>query len=339
MEKKLRKAYVYRLEPTPEQITSFLNYSQATRFVFNWALAQIKEQFDKPKVEGEPKQKLVNYYDFCRELTQIKKQEQYAWLSQTACHTLQSAFRNLDEAMKHFFRRIKLKEKPGFPKFKSRYRDNSFRFPDEVPVRHVSDTHIYLPKIGYVAYTRGKYYDKRPLEGIIKTMTIKQEGKHWFIMLSCVITKTVIPAPEDRTVALELGITKQDYSTFLLSSDGKDAKSPNYYQAQMTRLGNIQQSLARKPLDKEKDNKNRTDCQNRLAKMHLKIKRKRKDFLHKLSATIVKNNDVIIVKDLPIKEMMKDEQFALALGDAGWHSFVLMLKNKCEWYGKHFREV
>jgi putative transposase len=330
MEKKLRKAFLYRLNPTDDQVEGFLKYSQATRFIFNWGLAQIKEQFDKPKVEGEPKQKLVNYYDFCRDMTQLKKTEQYAWLAQTPCHTLQSALRNLDEAMKHFFRRVKLKEKPGFPKFKSRYRDNSFRFPDELKPHLITRTHIYMPKIGWVPYV-----NSRPFEGIIKTVTVKQEGKYWYVMLSCLISKTVIPATGSNSVTLDLGITKSDYSIFLRSSDGFDIKSPNFYQCQMERLGNLQKAIA----SKDKESGQRESARAKLASIHLHIKRQRNVFLHRLSTDIIHSYDIINVKSIAIKELMKDEQFALALSDAGWHTFVLMLKNKAEWFGKQFIEL
>lgn len=403
MNKQLRKAFVYRLEPTDEQELMFLEYSKASRFVFNWGLAQIKEIFDKNKkpkpdnpetatgsdiaTEAEiatgsniatdltieatsickatevkeeatdvllvsddkatilcnkatdvlvEKQKLPTYFDFTSGgLTALKKVE--TWLNTTPCHTLQASYKDLDLAMKAFFRRIKAKEpKAGFPRFKNRYQDHAFRFPDPVKMHAITETHIRLPKIGYVRYRRGKYYEKRPISGLIKTMTVKKDGKHWYISLSCLIDRTVYEAPEANGIQLDCEVVDNRVN-FLLDDSINIAilPSPNYYQHQMDRLGSVQKALSKKV----KGSANRQKCIDRLTTMHIHIKNQRKDFLHKLSTSLVNKYDVITVKAKPIKEMMKNEQFALALGDAGWYGFVLMLKNKCAWFGKHYKEI
>lgn len=376
MNKELRKAYVYRLCPTPEQVEVFLEYSKATRFVFNWGLAQIKEMMEEQKkaktadleanqasteaskvdeanglnaTSTEPeainhttkpqRTKLPTYFDFTSGgLTALKKTE--TWLSRTPCHTLQASYKDLDLAMKAFFRRVKAKEpRAGFPRFKNRYQDHAFRFPDPVKAHKISASHIFIPKIGPVEYIRGKYYDKRPITGDIKTMTIKKEGKHWFISLSCLINRTVIEAPDnEQATSTKVNFYVSPGNEIAITTESQDATStipsPNYYQRELTRLANVQKALSHKV----KGSANRQRCIDRLGKIHLKIKNQRKDFLHKLSTKLVLANDILIVKDLPIKDMMKDEQFALAIGDVGWHSFVLMLKNKCLWYGKHFKE-
>jgi putative transposase len=231
--------------------------------------------------------------------------------------------------MKSFFRRVKKKEKPGFPKFKNRYQDQSMRFPDPHPEHRITATHVDLPKIGWVRYT-----NSRPYEGAIKQITVKREGKHWFVVLSCVIQRTVIQAPQLNACTLGLRIDTDSSVAYITDDKGLELTT-RYYQDFMPRLAGIQKSMARKV----KGSNNRQKCIERLNKMHIKVKNRRKDWLHKFSTLYVQNHDVITIPDLPIKEWMANEQFALALGDLGWHAFVMMLKYKCEWHGKHFVEV
>ena len=318
MEKELRKAYAYRLKPNHEQISILLGYSHAYRFIFNWGLAIIKGIMDAPKIEGEPKIKIPSYFDLCKKMTIYKKEPDMAWLYGVPAHVLQAALKDLDNAMKHFFRRIKAKtgEKPGFPRFKNKYRDDAMRFPDPIKPLHIRPSHVFLPRTGWL-----EFINSRPMEGDIKQTTIKREGDKWYIYFSIMVKKFVPQASEDKQVIIDFAD---------LAIDGS-----HFYREEMPRLANIQQSLARKV----KGSVNSQKCKDRISRIHRKISNKRKDLLHKWSTNYVIQNDVINIKKLDIKEMMKDPELALALADIGWHNFVNMLKYKCEWHGKHFREI
>lgn len=110
------KSYKYRLNPTSEQIFLMEKTFGSTRFIYNWALQTKIEAYQKDKTS-------LTAIDLCKKLTELKKQEEYSWLSEVSNECLQQSIRNMDQAFVRFFR-----EKKGFPKFKSKKRSrNSFK--------------------------------------------------------------------------------------------------------------------------------------------------------------------------------------------------------------------
>src|SRR3989304_9885247 len=109
----IRKNFRYRLEPNKNQGNAFAQFAGSYRFVYNWALARSIEEY-------EATDKRLSYADLCRELTLLKKNPETGWLSKIHSQVLQQAIKDLDCAFQHFFRRLKNKEKPGFPKFKKK---------------------------------------------------------------------------------------------------------------------------------------------------------------------------------------------------------------------------
>lgn len=369
--KELRKAFAYRLDPTIEQRALLMLYAQGTRFIFNWGLTQIKDIFNQPipepVAEGDKQSAVVSttlkpkrlpfpkYSEQSALLTILKQQPEFAWLKKIPAQMLQQSLKDLESAMKHFFRRVKEKkgEKAGFPRFKNRNTHDSMRFPQGFKIEK---DFAYLPKIGWI-----KFINSRPVEGLAKQITLKRDGKHWYIFISVIINKTITPVnlSEDlffSKASLSLSI-KPDHTcisfekSMTISHSNEDTlkktlylENPKFYERQLERLGNIQADLEHKKVARKtlgRDKKVVSNHQSSLTKMqdiHRSIRRRRNDFLHKWSTWFVKDYDVIIVEKLPVKEMLKDEALALAISDIGWHAFVMMLKYKCEEHGKHFFE-
>ena len=96
-------AYKYRLYPTEEQKQFLAKTMGCARFVYNWALAIRKADYEKQKAEGVVKPKTLSIYEISRQLTQFKKKEEYSWLSEVSSISLIWALTNLDTAYKNFF--------------------------------------------------------------------------------------------------------------------------------------------------------------------------------------------------------------------------------------------
>ncbi len=85
---------------------------------------------------------------------------------------------------------------------------------------------------------------------------------------------------------------------------------------------------------KKRGSKNRNKARIRVAKRHQKISDIRRDFLHKLSTQLVRENQAITVEDLNVAGMLGNHTLAGAIGDSGWGEFVRQLQYKSEWHGR-----
>ena len=331
-----RKGFEYRLKPTQEQIQLFYKYSGAYRFVFNWGLALIKESMDYGKqfvIDNPdlPRPKIISIFELSAKLTQLKKQEDHLWLQESHAQALQAALKDLDFAMKNFFRRVKRKEQPGFPKFKSKHYHDAFRFPQITP-EHIQKRFIHMPKIGPV-----EYINSRDLEGIPKNMTIKREGLNWFVSISTVMIRPQQALPTDPKIVVNMKIMPNNDVYYLLMDGNNETliPTPTFYRDEQNRLTTLTKAMQRKV----KDSGSRARCIARINKINVYIRNRRKDFLHKLSTDIVKRYNTIVINPLPIKEMIDDEQLAISLAECGWHNFCQMLRYKAAYRHKHLSEV
>ena len=310
---KIMKAFKYRLKPTALQRQWFINFAGMTRYVYNYGLGCIKKAFDQ-------KIPLPTFKDLAYDLPPMKKSPDTCWLKEAHSQILQQALKDLEQAIKHFFRRLKKKNgNPGFPKFKKKGIRDTFRYPQGVKVQ---DSRCYLPKIGWV-----RYYDSRPLEGEIKQVTIKKEGEHWFVVIICQLMadiKPVIPV-EAKVVGIDLGL-----KIFAYLSDGSSIENPAFLKKALVKLRILQRRHSRT----QKGSKNRSKLRQKLIRLHTFIKNKRSDYLHKVTTELVKNHDALVVEDLNVSGMIKNRKLSRAIADAGWHTFVSYLRYKAAWLGK-----
>jgi putative transposase len=314
----INKTFRYRLEPNASQRQLFSRFAGCCRFVFNQALAARKTSFEQ---EG----KTLSYADQTKVLPGLKDAEETSWLGEVHSQVLQQALKDLDAAYQHFFRRVKIGDVPGFPRFKKKGQKDSFRYPQGVKVE---GGRAFLPKIGWV-----KYQDSRPIEGHILQATVKREGAHWFACFACEVELPAlapVAATEDRAVGIDVGL-----KSFAVLSDGTEIANPRFLGQALVKLKRAQRRLRRKT----KRSNNWKKQMAKVVKLHIKVKNCRKDFAHKVSTTIVKNHDVVAVEDLNIKGMVKNRHLSRAISDVGWGLFMAMLEYKAKWVGKHFVKI
>ena len=122
-----------------------------------------------------------------------------------------------------------------------------------------------------------------------------------------------------------MGIT-----SLLTTSDGDKIANPRHFKRHRKKLKRIQKSLCRK----KKGSNNRQKARIKVARAHGKIADTRKDFLHKLTTQLVRENQTIVVEDLSVKNMVKNRKLAVAISDTAWRELVRQLDYKCKWYGR-----
>jgi putative transposase len=306
----VKKAFQYRIYPNTKQRDKIAQQLGCCRFVYNWALNKKIEAY-------QTEQKTLSCFELTKQLTQLKKQEEYSWLKDVDSQALQMSLRNLDNAFTKFFR-----EKAGFPKFKSkRYPVQSCQYPQRVKVDFDHQT-VYLPKIGNV-----KTKLHRMFEGKVKTVTLRRTATGKYFISILVETSDNIPEkPEitfDTTIGVDLGI-----KDFAILSTGEKYENPKYLKKSLDKLKRLQQLVSRK----QKGSQNRKKAVKRLAKQHEKVRNQRKDFLHRITYRLTHNNTIesIALETLNVNGMIKNHCLAQAISDVSWSQFNDFLEYKAE---------
>jgi putative transposase len=278
-------------------------------YVYNYFLKINNELFDN----GE---KILGYVKMSSLLTELKKNNK--WLTQADSSSLQNSIKNLDEAFLRYFKkqnnRPKYKEKLNKYKITCRYNKGS------TPNVEIIDNRIKLPKLGWV-----KFFKSRNVKGKIFSVTItRRPSSKYFISIACDNDLSTLPKTNSR-VGIDLGI--KDYATF---DNGNKINNPKFIQKLKPKLLKLEKQLRRK----SKDGSNYNKAKIKLARLHEKIKNQRRDFLHKLSTEIIKENQIICMESLQVKQLLKEKKMSELIADASWAEFKNMLLYKCELYGR-----
>jgi putative transposase len=313
------KTFRYRVLPTQEQEQLFLQWAGCRRWVFNWGLERKKSHY---QATGQS----LSYKDLAAELTQLKREEFTSWLAICSAQVLQQSLQDLERAFRNF-----CAGRTRFPRFKAkRSSPPSFRFPQDVRVR---GDQLILPKIGAVALIL-----HRPLEGILKSATLKREPTgHWFICLVCQVKMQDLPTPScDNPVGIDIGL--KDFATF---STGEKEEAPRFYRKQQAKLRRAQRKVSRRfdasqAKARQPQSQNYQKAKAALARLHAAIRQKRLDFLHKLTTRLVKVFDLIAIEDLNVSALTRTKLrgHSKSWSDVAASTFRRLLTYKCDWWGK-----
>ena len=335
----VRRSYKFLLRPTRRQEIALAACLEDHRTLYNAALEHRRTAYRMAGVT-------IRYGDQSAELKHIRADDpdgQGRW----SFSSQQATLRRLDKAFAAFFRRVKAGQKPGFPRFKGRGWFDTVEWPkdgdgcrwDSQP-EYPTATYVRLQGIGHV-----RVHQHRPVRGRVKTISVKREGRRWYVILACDdVPAEPLPAT-GAVVGLDMGV-----ASLVTTSDGEHLANPRHLAATADRLAAAQRDLARK----KRGSKRRLKAVARVAALHAKVRRQRLDHAHKAALDLVRDYDVIVHEDLRIANMTRSASGTIdnpgrnvaqksglnrSILDAGWGVFLTILAHKAESAGRELIAV
>jgi putative transposase len=309
-----QKAFKYRFYPTPEQETLLRRTMGCARLVYNRALAARTEAWYE-------RQQRVGYSETSTMLTSWKKQEDLQFLNEVSSVPLQQGLRHLQTAFTNFFA-----GRAKYPNFKKKNHGGNAEFTKAAFTW--KDGKVFLAKCTQPLDIRWSRQLTDRAEPSTITVKLSPSGR-WTVSLLVDVEIAALPASPNQ-IGLDLGIT-----TLMALSNGEKIVNPKTFKAKRRKLRKAQKALSRK----KKGSNNRHKARLKVAKVHAEISDARNEFLHKLTTRLVRENQVIAVEDLSVKNLIKNRKLALSISDASWGEIVRQLEYKCNWYGRTFVKI
>jgi putative transposase len=257
----LRKAYRFRIYPDAAQEELFRWTIGCCRLVCNLCLDQkiLERERSNPR--------RLSAFDRMKELTALK--DEYSFLKEPPNHPLQQAIHDLHKAFANFF-----EGRAGFPKFRRKGENDSFRYPDPKQTKVKADR-IFLPKAGWTRMVM-----HRAIAGKIRNVTVSLTAGDWHVAIQVEQEIGEVPVNRGPSVGIDLGL-------------------PRTTAMDRSRLANAQRVVARR----QKGSRNREKAKRRVARLQAKYARRRRDAAHKATTTIVKNHGIVVIENLKVRKM------------------------------------
>ena len=271
----------------------------------------------------------LSYAHQCAELPACK--EVRPELGAVPAQVLQDAVKRVDRAYDDFFRRVEEGQKPGFPRFKSRFRYASLTFKqyensfEVLPGNKKNKGTLVLAKLGPI-----KMVMHRAIKGTPKTAIVKRTptGK-WYVSISVEMEQEEVQSKRlpacTEAVGLDVGL-----KTFAYLSTGEEIPNPRFFRAEEAALARAQRKLSKAP----KGSRERKKKRKVVARIHERISNRRANFIKQQVASLIKRFGLLAVEALVVRNMVKNPKLAKSLADASWSMFFTHLLDKAEEAGR-----
>jgi putative transposase len=313
------RGYKTELDLKNEQRTACLKHAGCARFAYNWGLARAQEVY---RTTG----KRPTALDLHKQLNALKPSD-FPWMYEVSKCAMQEALRDLENAYRHFFRKLKLRKegkfkgKVGYPRFKKKRKAiASFRLTGSIKV--FSDA-VQLPRLGHL---RLHEHDYIPTSAKVLSATVSEQAGRWYVSVQVEEEQAVPERTATPAIGVDLGI-----KTLATLSDGTTLSNPRALKRVQKKLRRLERGKARRA----KGSQNRKKMVKPLAKQHARVASIRRDVTHKLTTYLCKNHALVAIEDLHVSGMLKNHNLAQAVSDSNFGEIRRQLTYKAALYGTH----
>ncbi len=324
----VRRAYKFRIYPDIKRQSEINNMLILAQRLYNRLLEKSIQSYK----HGNSKISMSQFNLFKKAI--IEENKDFLKLySQTRCEIEYRVIK----AYQNFFRRVKEKNsgkkiKAGFPRFKSVDRYKSITYPQDngsfsIEANNKKKTkYLHVSRLGRLSMEM-----HRKIEGKIKTLTIKREGKLYYVVFTA-IQEIAPPKVEDtKPVGIDLGL-----NNFIALSDGTKIAKPKFFKKKAKRIALWQRRISKR----KKSSKRREKAKLHLQNEWKNITNQSTDFMYKLSNSLVKSGYTsFVIEKLSITNMVKNHILAQSIQNASWNKFIQMLSYKAESAGMKVLKV